>query len=255
MTTIRYTQITSQVAEITLNRPNAHNALNFDAIERFGAAVERAHADPELRVLLVTGAGERAFCAGGDLKELADCITEEDGRKVSAGMTAALRRLEDLPVPTMAVINGLARGGGAEISLACDLRWMSAAATWGFTQVSLAVTPGWGSGQRLLRLVGYARSLTWMVDGRVLDAEEALANGIVQNVISHESLLPEARAWALTVSQKPREVLVGIKRLLRAGIALPPEEAAHIEAGIFPPLWAGTAHHQAVSDFLTRRRA
>lgn len=253
MTEILYTPLSKYAAQLTINRPSVHNALNFETIARFSGAVERAHADPELRVLIVTGAGDRAFCSGGDLKELAHYMTEADGRKVSEGMMKALQRLEDLPVPTIAAINGLARGGGAEITLACDLRFMAAGATWGFTQVSLAVTPGWGSGQRLLRLVGYARAMDWLIEGRVLSAEEMLAAGVIQRVLPSPELLPVAQDVAHRIAGRPREVLKGIKKLLRAGITLPAEEADRVEAGVFPPLWAGEAHHAAVAQFLERR--
>ena len=252
MQLVRFEKHSPSIALVTIDRPEVHNALNFLAIEQFAAAIERAHADPALRVLVLTGAGKRAFCAGGDLRELASYVTEADGRLVSAGMTAALDRLEALPVPTIAALNGLARGGGAEISLACDLRWMSSDATWGFTQANLGVTPGWGSGQRLLRTVGYSRALAWLLEARVLTSEEALANGVASKLLPPESLLPEVLAYAGRIASRPVSLLQGIKQVLRAGLDQSSEDAARTEREIFPPLWASDAHHAAVDRFLKR---
>ena len=161
------------IAILQVERPEVRNALDWAAMRAFGEGVEQAHAMPELRALVLSGSA-RAFIAGGDLKELANYPTRADGAKLSAGMSAALARLEALPCPTIAAMNGPARGGGAEISLACDLRVMAADADLGFVHISLGLTPGWGAGQRLLRLAGYSRALEWLATGRVLSAEEAL---------------------------------------------------------------------------------
>lgn len=242
------------VVLITLNRPEALNAITSEMADALSAAVDRAAADPDLRALILTGAGPRAFCAGGDLYELADRTSEPDGFEISFRMTDVLRRLELLPVPTLAALNGLARGGGAEIALACDLRYLAENATVGFTQIRLAVTPGWGGGHRLLRTVGYARALDWLLAGRVLSAEQALAAGLVQRVLPEAELLPAAVTWAAEVAAQPPEVVRGIKQVLQAGLALPPEQAAAAEHAVFPPLWAGSAHQEAVSRFLNRPR-
>lgn len=252
--TVTYQIPSPHVALITLNRPDALNAISFEMTGALSAAVDRAAADPDLRALILTGAGPRAFCAGGDLYELAGRTSEADGLEVSFRMTDVLRRLEMLPVPTLASVNGLARGGGAEIALACDLRYLAENASIGFTQIRLAVTPGWGGGQRLLRTVGYARALEWLLAGRVLTAEYALAAGLVQRVLPAAELLPAAVEWSMEIAAHPPEVVRGIKQVLRAGLALPPEEAAAAEHAVFPPLWAGSAHQEAVGRFLNRPR-
>lgn len=254
MPSILYESPAPHVARITLNRPEALNALDFAAVEAFGAAVERAHADPDLHALILTGAGDRAFCAGGDLRELAGYVTEADARLVSAGMTAVLSRLEALPVPTIAALNGLSRGGGTETSLACDLRLMADTATMGWTQIGLAVTPGWGGGQRLLRLVGYSRAMELLLEGKVLAPPEALAHGLVNRVVPFSLLQAEALAWAVRIASRPPRTARAVKQILQAGLRLAPADAERFEADVFPPLWASPEHHALVAAFLNRQK-
>lgn len=237
---------------LEVRRPEVRNALDWQAMEAFGAAVEQAHREPALRVLVVTGQGQ-AFIAGGDLKVLAAYPNEEDGRHLSALMTGALARLEALPVPTIAALNGPARGGGSEVALACDMRVMAANADLGFVQIRQALIPGWGGGQRLLRLVGYARAMEWLLTGRILTAEEALAVGLANRLAPPGKALEEALALAREIAAHPLQTVRAIKALLRAGTTLPPALAAAEERRLFPPLWAEEAHLQAVQTFLQRR--
>jgi enoyl-CoA hydratase/carnithine racemase len=167
-------------------------------------------------------------------------------------MGRALSRLESLPCPTIAAIEGPARGGGVEIALACDLRVMSTEADLGLVQITLGLTPGWGAGQRLLRLVGYSRALEWLLIGRVLTAQEALAYGLANIGSSPRQALQEALELARKIASQPATAVQAIKRLLRAGILLSPELAAANEQTEFPPLWAAEAHLQAVEKFFRR---
>ncbi len=241
------------IALIEVQRPQVRNALNWDAMYAFRDAVEQAHQAAELRALVVTGQG-RAFIAGGDLKELANFPQASDGARMSELMTAALQRLEALPVPTIAAINGPARGGGTEIALACDLRVLASDADLGFVQIRQALIPGWGGGQRLLRTVGYARALEILLTGRIVSAEEALVWGLVNRVAPPGEALSDALAWAEAIAAEPPDVVRAIKALLRAGMTLPPPLAAATEQRLFPPLWEAEPHLQAVQAFLTRSR-
>ncbi len=240
-----------RIGVLEVRRPEVRNALDWQAMAAFREAVEQAHRTEALRVLVVTGHG-KAFIAGGDLKVLAHHPTEEDGRRLSAWMTQALARLEALPVPTIAALNGPARGGGSEVALACDLRVMAANADLGFVQIRQALIPGWGGGQRLLRLVGYARALEWLLTGRVLSAEEALAVGLANRVTPPGKALEEALALAEEIAAQPPQTVRAIKAVLRAGVTLPPALAAAEEHRLFPLLWAAEAHLQAVQSFLRR---
>ncbi len=241
------------VALLQVNRPRVRNALNWAAMEAFAAAVEEVHRRDEVRALVVTGAGS-AFIAGGDLKELAAFPAAEDGERMGALMGRALNRLEALPVPVIAAINGPARGGGTEVALACDLRVMAADADLGFVQIRQALIPGWGGGQRLLRAVGYARALEILLGGLVIGPQQALAWGLVNRLTEPGEALQEALRWAEEIAAEPPDVVRALKALLRAGATLPPPLAAAEERRLFPPLWAAEPHQRAVRAFLQRRR-
>jgi len=244
--------IEPNIALLQVNRPSVRNALNWEAMQAFADCVERAHALPDLRALIVSGAGD-AFIAGGDLKELHTYPSHGDGQSLSRRMVMALQRLEALPYPVIAAINGPARGGGVEIALACDLRVLSAEADLGLVQITLGLTPGWGAGQRLLRLVGYSRALDWLATGKVLSASEALTYGLANRVTPPVSALTGALELARSISTYSPQAVTAIKRLLRASLLLPPEAAAAFEQAEFPPLWASEEHRQAVERFLNRK--
>jgi enoyl-CoA hydratase len=241
------------IACLRVNRPEVHNALGWDAMDRFAACVEQAHGDRSLRALVVTGTG-KSFIAGGDLRELHDHASWQDGKRLSAVMTQALTRLERLPCPVIAAINGAARGGGVEIALACDLRVMAGDASLGLVQVTLGLSPGWGAGQRLLRLVGYARALELLATGRVVETQEAGSLGLVNRVTPPGQALAGALDLARSFTTHDPGAVAAVKRLLRAGVDLPPGAAAVAEQDEFPALWVTDAHQQAVTRFLERRR-
>ena len=240
----------NHIGVLTVHRPHVLNALSWEAMQAFGDAVEAART-ADLRALVVTGGG-RAFIAGGDLKQLADYPTEADGRRMSRLMTRALQNLEALPFPTIAAVNGPARGGGSEVALACDLRILAENADLGFVQVAWFVTPGWGMGQRLLRLVGYSRALEWLLTGKVLSPQEAQEHGLANRVVPAGQALEAALALAREIAALPPDVSQGIKSVLRAGVTLPPATAARLEHDVFPPLWAAREHVEAVLRFARR---
>lgn len=242
------------VTVITFNRPESLNALDLEAMRQFAAAINTLHSDPGLRVLLLTGAGERAFCSGGDLLELSEHNDEEDARAMITLMGDALLAMERLPVPVIAAINGYALGGGSEIAVACDLRILDEKARLGFIQMRMGVTPGWGGGQRLLRLVGYSRAMFLLLRGHVVHAQEAETLGLALRVVGAGQALESALQLARHIAEAPPDVVRGVKALLQAGLNLPYEAALQAERDIFPPLWAAPAHLQAVQDFLARQR-
>jgi enoyl-CoA hydratase len=237
---------------ITIERPEARNALTWQAMDEFGACVEQAAAADDVRAVIVTGAGG-AFCAGGDLFELDGYLTRLDGVRLATVMAEALDRLESIPVPTIAAIEGPALGGGAEIAMACDLRVMAEGASLGMMHVRLAISPAWGGGQRLLRLAGYARSLEWLAAGRVFAALEALEAGLVNRVAALGQALSEARSLARQMAAHDPAAVRTVKRVLRAGLAMPMAEALRLEREAFPDLWAGAAHRLASATFVASR--
>lgn len=237
---------------LKVDRPQVRNALDWDAMHAFRDCVESAHSIPDLRAFIVCGSNE-AFIAGGDLKALHKFTSQDDGLRLSREMSSTLERLEALPCPTIAAINGPARGGGAEICLACDIRIMSTNADIGFVQIILGLVPGWGAGQRLLRLVGYSLAMEWLSTGRILSADESLAHGLVNSLTPTGQALSAAIDLAQVVASNSMHAVRAVKRILRAGLYLPPSTAASFEGAEFPPLWAADEHKKAVHRFLDNK--
>ncbi|MDX1995403.1 MAG: enoyl-CoA hydratase/isomerase family protein [bacterium] len=253
--TLLFEQHSNGVAVITFNRPDALNALNLATMQQFAETVTHLNqATESLRAVILTGAGTQAFCSGGDLVELSRYPSQDDARAFITLMGNALLMLERLPVPVIGAINGYALGGGSEIALACDLRIADESVRLGFVQIKNAVIPGWGGGQRLLRLVGYSRALELLVTARPLSAAEAHTLGLVNRVVGTGAALEHAVEMAEKIAAQPPDVVRAIKALLQAGLTQPYEDALRLERDLFPPLWAAEAHLQAVENFLNRRK-
>lgn len=244
--------IETNITLLEVSHPATRNALDWESMTVFAEAVEAAHAQPDIRALIVTGGGS-AFIAGGNLKALHNSVSEADGKRLSQMMTRALTRLEALPCPVIAAINGPTRGGGAEIALACDLRIMDESANLGLVQITLGLIPGWGGGQRLLNLVGYSRAMEILLTGRILSADEMLALGLCNRVVAPQQALDSALELARQLAARAPEAVRAVKQLLRAGQTLPPATAAAHEQSLFPSLWASAAHHQAVEHWFQHR--
>ncbi len=241
------------VATITFNQPNARNALPLAGMEAFAAVVERLAADDALRAVILTGADKQAFCAGGDLSDLAPMTSVADGERVGRVMGDALLSLEGLPVPVIAAMNGYALGGGCEIALACDLRVVDESVRFGAVHQQVGLIPGWGGGQRLLRAVGYARAMDLLLTAQVLNARDMLRLGLAQRVVADGEAYEGAWVLVQAFEDAPLEVVRAIKSLLRAGARFPYNEALDEEHALFPDLWAGDAHIKAVEKFLNRK--
>lgn len=173
---------------ITLNRPNAANALSIKVLEELKNVIDTCKFDPSVRCLVITGTGEKAFCAGADLKERAG-MDPQTVRKTVSLIRECINNLETLPQPVIAAVNGAAFGGGTELALACDIRVASENAKFGLTETSLGIIPGAGGTQRLPRLVGKGRAKELIFTARRIDAKEAKEIGLVEFVESPESLL------------------------------------------------------------------
>jgi enoyl-CoA hydratase len=241
------------VAVITFNRPQVHNALDVEAMEAFAELIERLGKDSDLRALILTGAGDKAFCSGGDIADLSERRSQADAAAMIQLVGDALLALENLPVPVIAAINGYALGGGSEIAVACDLRVIDETARLGFVQAKRGLMPGWGGGQRLLRLVGYARALDILLGARVMKAEELRALGLANHLTSPGEALEGALELARHFAQFDANVIRSIKALLRAGLHQPYEEALLTERALFPPLWVGEAHVKSLEEFLHKQ--
>jgi enoyl-CoA hydratase len=223
------------IGVITLNRPEALNALTPDMLDRLSALLRDVEARAEIRVLILTAAGEKAFCVGADLKGRAQEY-EGDGvgpDPLGARVRAAFGRLESLPIPVVAAINGYALGGGLELALACDLRVAAEGAKFGLPEAKVGSMPGAGGTQRLSRVIGPARAKELMFTGEFIDAAEAYRIGLVNRVFPKEGLTDGARALARTIASRAPLSLVAIKTAvglyqdvsLDAGLAF--ERTAH----------------------------
>ena len=175
-----------EAAVITLTRPEVLNALSFDILRQLGRAFDEVAAT-DARVLLITGAGDRAFCAGADIKELKGRGVVEEKRGTELGQSV-FARLDTLPIPSIALVNGYAFGGGLELALASTFRLASANAKLGLPEVKLGLIPGYGGTQRLPRLIGQARALDMILTGRTVDAEEAERIGLVNRIVEGEMI-------------------------------------------------------------------
>lgn len=238
---------------ITFNRPDALNALNLEAMVAFWLAIRDLKQDDSVRVLILTGAGEKAFCSGGDLVELSQQVSEDDAHYFTRIMRDALAEMENLSIPVIAAINGYALGGGSEIALACDMRIVDADVKMGMVQINMALTPGWGAGQRLLRLVGYSKAMELFLKATILSADDLLDLKLANQKVDTGLALQTALTFAQEIADRPPKVIHGIKKLLRAGLTQSSETAQQIEQDLFPTLWADTEHIEAVSAFFERQ--
>jgi enoyl-CoA hydratase/carnithine racemase len=249
-------EVTDRVGVLVINRPQARNALNWEAQEGFAAAVETAAQDDSLRALIITAAGDQAFASGGDLKELSDHTDVESGLRLNRIMGRALTRLTELPVPVIAAVNGNAVGGGCEIMTACDLRMAANRARFHFAQVKVGLTTGWGGTARLVRLIGQSRATELLLTGRTFDAQEALEIGFVHRLVPQGgNVLESAQAWADMLIHLPRESLAAINKLVHSTGRMTTEEANDLESDLFTSLWAGPDHLEALSAFVDKRGA
>lgn len=186
---------------LTLNRPKALNALNSVTLDELAHAIVQVAADESARVLLVTGAGDKAFVAGADISEMQN-FTPDEGEAFSARGSHAIAKLETLAIPVIALVNGYALGGGCELALACDWIIASERAAFGQPEVNLGVSAGFGGTQRLPRKVGSARAMELLVTGRQVKADEALAIGLVNQVVAAGNLMSRGLEMARLIASK-----------------------------------------------------
>lgn len=185
-----------RVQTITINRPKQLNALNKKTIQELHDALESAHKDPEVRVIILTGSGEKAFVAGADIKEFADFNIEQGQELAANGQEILFSFLENLTTPVIAAVNGFALGGGLELAMASHIRVASDNAKLGLPEVSLGVIPGYGGTQRLAQLVGRGKALEMITTAGMISAEEAQSWGLVNHVTTQEELMPLAQKIA-----------------------------------------------------------
>ncbi len=241
------------VATIAIDRPQARNALATQTMRELDEALA-AIGDKDVKVLVVRGAGDRAFCAGGDLKELEHMRSEAKAAEMASAMRATLDRLPQLSIPVIAALNGDAFGGGAELAVACDFRVAAAHARIGFTQVTLGLMPAWGASERLAALVGRGRAINMLVTGRTMAAIEALELGLVEEVFPSEAFDDRLGLLTQSIAAAPAAALAGIKASVNA---VRPHRNPELAAGTveaFARTWADPAHWEAVRKMERQRQ-
>ena len=240
---------TPALAILRLNRPEKLNALSSEMFEALGSELSHLENDQDLRAVILTGAGQRAFCAGTDIKEL----RAEDASTLSERGQQLCARIENFPVPVIAAINGVAAGGGLELALACHLRLSSANATFSLPETKLGLIPGYGGTQRLARELGVGRALEMMLTGRTLVSEEALKFGLVNRIVSPGLLLSETTSLANEIAQLSPLSIRGCLKAVTLGLDLPLEEGLRLETKIFASLFETEDAREGTRAFLEKR--
>ncbi len=240
------------LAIVTVNRPKSLNALNRATIGEIAQAVDELAADATVRALILTGAGEKAFVAGADIAEMAN-LSSPEALEFSRAGHRLMDKLEALPIPTLAAVNGFALGGGCELAMACDLIVAGEKARFGQPEVSLGVIPGFGGTGRLTRAVGIQRARELIFTGDIVDAQSALALGLVVAVVPPEQLLDRCRDIARRIGQKGPLAIAQAKRVLRAGADLPLDAANALEMQAFAALFGSSDQKEGMRAFLEKR--
>ena len=246
-------EVVNATGIIRLNRPRVHNAVNEAVIEALEAALDRAEADAQIRALIVTGAGSKTFCAGGDLQYFATLDTREKGVEMSRRMQALLDRLWSGRKVVIAAINGQALGGGCEILTACHFRIASATARFGYVQAENGLITGWGGGARLFELVGRTQALRLLLTAERVDAAEALRIGLIDRVAQPKQLRAAALDLAMRVSRHHPDVVAAILELAKLHHLGDLDRAVGRETALFADRWTSETFREAINKFQNKR--
>jgi enoyl-CoA hydratase len=250
---VRY-EVDGFIATVTVAREKALNALNRQTLNEIGWALREADGDARVRVVIMTGAGDKAFVAGADISEMV-----EQGATEARGFAAAGRAvgdvLESMQKPVIAAVNGFALGGGCELALACDFIYASDKAKFGQPEVNLGVIPGFGGTQRLPRRIGQARAMELILTGDLIGAEEALRVGLVNKIVPAAELMNEAKKCAEKIASKGPLAIAYARRAVRKGAELNLPAGNDLEAELFALLFATQDQKEGMRAFLAKRPA
>ena len=242
------------IAFITFNRPKVLNALNRKTIEELRDVLLDARDDSSIRVLILTGSGEKSFVAGADISELAQ-RTPVDGKDFSLFGQSVFHLLETLGKPSICAINGFALGGGCEMAMCCSIRLASKTAKIGQPEVKLGIIPGYGGSQRLARLCGKGVAHELCLSGEMITAEEALRIGLVNHIYEPAELLPAAEALAKKIIANAPIAVRYTMEAIERGVELPQEEGLFLEATLFGLSCATEDMREGTKAFLEKRKA
>lgn len=242
------------VAIITFNNPKALNALTVATFNGLETMLAELEADSSVRVIIVTGAGEKAFIAGGDISHLAS-LDADGAREFALLAQRVISKLENLAKPVIAAVNGYCLGGGNELAMGCDIRIAAASARFGQPEVKLGIIPGFAGTQRLVRLVGKGAAKEMIFSGEMIDAQEALRIGLVNRVVADEQLMDAAKGLASKMCDKSASAIKLSKEAIDNGAELDFERAARYEADLFGLSFTTADCKEGISAFLEKRPA
>jgi enoyl-CoA hydratase len=242
------------VALLTVNRPKALNALNPQTLDEIDRAIDEVEQNDKIKVLVITGAGDKAFIAGADITEFPKMNALQAYKFAEKGQNVFFR-LEQLPKPVIACVNGFALGGGCELAMSCDFIYASEKAKFGQPEINLGIIPGFGGTQRLARLVGRAKAKELCMTGEMISAEEAKNIGLVAKIFPAESLLDETLKIASALAQKSQIAIRAIKRVIDEGIGSDLRTACQLEVNAFALTFVSEDAREGVQAFLEKRKA
>ena len=241
-----------RIAIFTINRPEAMNAINVQAVQELHEAMVSFRDDPEVWVGIITGAGERAFCCGADIKDMLPFMKEH--RDSPWAVPATPMRGLDMWKPLVAAINGLALGGGLEIALACDIRIASETARFGTPEVTLGLMPGWGGTQRLPRMLPWCKAAEILLMGRIIDAEEAYRISLVNKVVPQDKVMPTAKEWAEAICQAGPLAVRAAKEAMIRGSSMTLDEGLRLENSLVSYLAGTEDFTEGTTAFVEKRK-
>ena len=240
-------------AVATINRPKVLNALNSEVLSDLDELVQTVSADADIRALVITGSGEKAFVAGADIGEMST-LTPEEGEAFGKHGNDVFRKLETLPIPTIAAVNGFALGGGCELSMSCDIRICADTAVFGQPEAGLGITPGFGGTQRLARLVGPGMAKQLIYTAKNIKADEAYRIGLVNAVYPLDELMPAAEKMAETIAKNAPIAVRACKKAINEGLEVEMEDAVVIEEKLFGSCFKTADQIEGMSAFLEKRK-
>src|SRR5215217_171575 len=247
-------EITEGTAVVTMNRPHALNAFNSEQLDLLAAAFHALGQDHSVRIVILTGAGDRAFAAGADIKEMVN-LTPAAGLAFGRKGQALTSAIERLPQPVIAAVNGYAFGGGCELAIACDIRLASDNARFAQPEVGLGIPPGWGGTQRLSRLIGPGFAAEMIFTGRQVDAAEAHRIGLVNAVYPLDRLMPAAREMAAAIARNSPAAVRAAKTLVALSITGYPAAGLTAEVASFGAAFAASDQSEGMRAFVEKRPA
>jgi len=248
-----HVDVSDRIATITINRPKSLNALNMATMQELSAALEEIARGRDVGVVLLTGAGEKAFVAGADISEMRE-FTPLQVLEFSRFGHGVLGKIERLPQPVIGVINGFALGGGCELAMACDILLAADTARFGQPEVNLGIIPGYGGTQRLPRLVGRNIAKEIVLTGEMISAQRAYEIGLVNRVVPQAGLMEAAREMARKILEKAPVALRIAKSVMNRGIDLDLESACALEANAFAVMFSTRDGAEGMSAFLEKRK-